>query len=170
MRKRDPRYAEVGAHKPANRAKTFRPKDSTFDREQGACACPARQTLKLNSANVIIPGRQATVFKGTSITARPVRCAGSACCKPDVTAARQVAFFEGGVASRLPNPHCRPMREKIDGSRARSIHAHRMGLIEPAFGRTQQRGRRRFTLRGQARIDARWKLFCIVHYMAKLQL
>ncbi|MEO6922282.1 MAG: transposase, partial [Bryocella sp.] len=35
---------------------------------------------------------------------------------------------------------------------------------------TQQRGLRRFTLRGQATVDAQWKLFCIVHNVAKLQL
>ena len=45
-----------------------------------------------------------------------------------------------------------------------------MGLIEPVFGHTQQRGLRRFTLRGQAKVDTQWKLFCIVHNVAKLQL
>lgn len=82
---------------------------------------------------------------------------------------RQVAFFEGTLASKLPNPHCRAMREKIDSDRGRAIYAHRMGLIEPVFGHTQQRGLRRFTLRGQAKVDTQWKLFCIVHNVAKLQ-
>ena len=114
MRKRDPRYADASVHKPASKTKTFQPKDFTFDREQGTCMCPAKQTLKLNSANAIIGGRHATVFKGTTETCKfcPLR---SQCLrKPDVTAVRQVAFFEDTVASKLPNPYCRAMREKID--------------------------------------------------------
>ncbi len=170
MRKRDPRYADASAHKPASKAKFFQPKDFSFDREQGTCVCPAEQALKLNSANAIINGRKATVFKGTDATcgACPLR---SQCLrKPNVTAVRQVAFFEGSVASKLPNPHCRAMREKIDRPEGRAIYANRMGLIEPVFGHTQQRGLRRFTLRGQAKVDTQWKLFCIVHNVAKLQL
>jgi hypothetical protein len=169
MRQRDPRYAEASGHKPASKAKTFQPKDFTFDREQGTCVCPAGKTLHLNSANAIISGRNAIVFKGTSATcdACPLR---SQCLrKPDVTAVRQVAFFEGSVASKLPNPHCRAMREKIDSDKGRAIYAQRMGLIEPVFGHTQQRGLRRFTLRGQTKVDTQWKLFCIVHNVAKLQ-
>ncbi len=169
MRKRDPRYADASAHKPTSKAKTFQPKDFSFDRDQGTCVCPAGKALKLNSANAIISGRKATVFKGSAATcgACPLR---SQCLrKPDVTEVRQVAFFEGTVASKLPNPHCRAMREKIDSPEGRATYAHRMGLIEPVFGHTQQRGLRRFTLRGQAKVDTQWKLFCIVHNVAKLQ-
>ena len=157
------------AHKRPSKAKTFLPKDFTFDREQGTCVCPANKTLKLNSANAIISGRNAIVFKGTAATcdACPLR---SQCLrKPDLTAVRQVAFFEGAVASKLPNPHCRAMREKIDSDKGRAIYAQRMGLIEPVFGHIQQRGLRRFTLRGQTKVDTQWKLFCIVHNVAKLQ-
>jgi hypothetical protein len=61
------------------------------------------------------------------------------------------------------------MREKIDSSKGRAIYAQRMGLIEPVFGHTRQRGLRRFTLRGQTKVTTQWKLFCIVHNVAKLQ-
>ncbi|MBK7013955.1 MAG: transposase, partial [Xanthomonadales bacterium] len=46
------------------------------------------------------------------------------------------------------------MREKIDSDKGRAIYAQRMGLIEPVFGHIQQRGLRRFTLRGQTKVDA----------------
>jgi transposase len=170
MRKRDPRYADASVYKPASKAKTFRPKDFRFDRDHGTCVCPAGETLKLNSANAIIQGRKATVFKGTAATCEACPLRRQCLRKPDVTAVRQVAFFEGAVACKLPNPHCRAMREKIDSPQGRAIYAHRMGLIEPVFGHIQQRGLRRFTLRGQAKVDTQWKLFCIVHNVAKLQL
>ena len=169
MRKRDPRYAEASTHKRPSTAKTFLPKDFTFDREHGTCVCPAGKTLKLNSANALINGRKAMVFKGTASTCEKCPLRSQCLRKPDLTAVRQVAFFEGTVASKLPNPHCRAMREKIDSEKGRAIYAHRMGLIEPVFGHTQQRGLRRFTLRGRNKVDTQWKLFCIVHNVAKLQ-
>ncbi|MEO8993761.1 MAG: transposase, partial [Rhodanobacter sp.] len=170
MRKRDPRYVDVSVHKPASKAKTFQPKDFSFDRVKNTCVCPAKQSLKLNSANAIISGRKVTVFKGTQATCGACPLRRKCLRKPDTTAVRQVAFFEGSITSKLPNPHCRAMREKIDSPEGRTIYAHRMGLIEPVFGHTQQRGLRRFTLRGQAKVDTQWKLFCIVHNVAKLQL
>ena len=170
MRKRDPRYAETCVHKRASTAKTFLPRDFTFDRDNGTCMCPAGKTLKLNSANAIINGRKATVFKGTAATCAACPLRSQCLRKPCDTAVRQVAFFEGSVESKLRNPHCRAMREKIDSDKGRAIYAHRMGLIEPVFGHTQQRGLRRFTLRGQAKVDTQWKLYCIVHNVAKLQL
>ena len=169
MRKRNPRYADVSVHKPASKAKTFQPKDFTFDRDHGTCVCPAGKTLNLNSANAVIGGRKATVFKGTAATCEACPLRRQCLRKPEVTAVRQVAFFEGTVASKLPNPHCRAMREKIDSPQGRATYAHRMGLIEPVFGHIQQRGLRRFTLRGQAKVDTQWKLYCIVYNVAKLQ-
>jgi hypothetical protein len=169
MRKRDPRYADACAHKPAGKAKTFLPRDFTFDRERGTCVCPARQMLKLNSANATISGRKAIVFKGTAATCSACPLRSQCLRKPNVTAVRQVAFFKGSVESKRPNPHCRAMREKIDSSKGRAIYAQRMGLIEPVFGHTRQRGLRRFTLRGQTKVTTQWKLFCIVHNVAKLQ-
>jgi transposase len=170
MRQRDPRYADASAHKPGSKAKFFQPRDFTFDREQGTCVCPAGKALKLNSANATIAGRKAIVFKGTPATCEACPLRRQCLRKPEVTAVRQVAFFEGTVTSKLPHPHCRAMREKIDSPEGRTIYAHRMGLIEPVFGHIQQRGLRRFTLRGQAKVDTQWKLFAIVHNVAKLQL
>ena len=169
MRKRDPRYADASVHKPASKAKTFQPRDFIFDRAHGTCVCPAGKALNLNSANATISGRKAIVFKGAPATCQACPLRNRCLRKPDVTAVRQVAFFEGSVASKLSNPHCRAMREKIDSPAGRAIYAHRMGLIEPVFGHIQQRGLRRFTLRGQAKVDTQWKLYCIVHNVAKLQ-
>ena len=137
MRKRDPRYAEAGTHKPASKAKTFQPKDFTFDLEHRTCVCAAKQTLMLNSANAIITGRKAIVFKGTTATCEACPLRRRCLRTPDVTLVRQVAFFVGTSASKLPNPHCRAMREKIDSDKGRAIYAQRMGLVEPVFGHTQ---------------------------------
>jgi hypothetical protein len=156
-------------HKPASKAKTFQLKDFTFDRNQGTCVCPANQALKLSSANAIIPGRKATVFKGTTATCEACLLRRQCLRTSDITAVRQVAFFNDTVADKLPNPHCRALHEKIDSLEGRAIYAHRMGRIEPVLWHIQQRGLRRFTLRGQAKVDTQWKLFCIFHNGANFQ-
>jgi hypothetical protein len=63
-----------------------------------------------------------------------------------------------------------PCTKKIDSPEGRAIYAHRMGRIEPVLWHIQQRGLRRFTLRGQAKVDTQRKLFCIVHNVANLQI
>ncbi len=169
MRQRDPRYADAARHKPPSKAKTFQPRDFSFDPDGRSCVCPAGQALKLSSANATISGRKAIVFEGTRATCSVCPLRSQCLRKPDVTPTRQVAFFHGVVESKLPNPHCRAMRKKMDSDHGRMIYAQRMGIIEPVFGHTQQRGLRRFTLRGKAKVDTQWKLFCTVHNIAKLQ-
>lgn len=130
---------------------------------------PGRKVTQAQQRQRVINGRQAIVFKGTTATCAACPLRSQCLRKPEVTAVRQVAFFVGSIESKRPNPHCRAMREKIDSAQGRAIYAHRMGLVEPVFGHTQQRGLRRFTLRGKSKVDTQWKLFCIVHNVAKLQ-
>ncbi len=43
-----------------------------------------------------------------------------------------------------------------------------MGTVEPVFANIQNKGMRRFTLRGQEKVSAQWKLFTIVHNIEKV--
>jgi hypothetical protein len=44
-----------------------------------------------------------------------------------------------------------------------------MGIVEPVFGNIRNAiGLTRFSLRGKAKVDIQWKLFCIVHNLKKL--
>ncbi|WP_242478006.1 transposase [Rubrivivax gelatinosus] len=44
-----------------------------------------------------------------------------------------------------------------------------MGSVEPVFANLRHnKGLRRFTLRGQTKVDAQFKLFCLVHNIDKL--
>jgi hypothetical protein len=36
-----------------------------------------------------------------------------------------------------------------------------MGTVEPVFGNLQNKGMRRFTLRGRNKVDAQWQLFTV---------
>ena len=61
------------------------------------------------------------------------------------------------------------MRRAIDSERGRALYGGRFATVEPVFGNLRyNKGLDRFTLRGQVKVDAQWKLFCLVHNIEKL--
>jgi len=60
------------------------------------------------------------------------------------------------------------MRWKFDTPFGREIYSRRMGTVEPVFANTQNKGMRRFTLRGQKKVSAQWKLYTMVHNIEKV--
>jgi hypothetical protein len=80
---------------------------------------------------------------------------------------RQVAFFVKNQNS--PLPHTQRMRERIDSSEGRARYGRRFATVEPVFGNLRHNKQlNRFTLRGQTKVDAQWKLYCLVHNIEKL--
>jgi hypothetical protein len=60
------------------------------------------------------------------------------------------------------------MRKKIDDPAYREIYSRRQQIIEPVFSDiTYCKKMNRFTLRGNEKVDAQWKLYCIVHNIGK---
>jgi transposase len=60
------------------------------------------------------------------------------------------------------------MRDKIDSPVYRTLYGQRMQIIEPCFADiTYCKGMNRFTLRGKAKVNSQWLLFCIVHNIGK---
>ena len=60
------------------------------------------------------------------------------------------------------------MREKFDSVLGRALYAKRIGTVEPVFGNHQNKGMRRFTLRGKRKVNVQWKLFMLVHNIEKI--
>jgi hypothetical protein len=91
----------------------------------------------------------------------------SRCLKfPDRTPSRQVAFFSG--KTRNPETFTQVMKRKIDSALGKAVYNRRMGAVEPVFGNLSNIGLNRFTLRGRKKVDAQWKLYCIVHNLLKI--
>jgi hypothetical protein len=87
--------------------------------------------------------------------------------KAEQTKVRTVAFFQG---KRDPgeNP-VDLMKVKIDSDTVRKMISRRVATLEPVFGNL--RGTKRlhhFNLRGKAKVDGQWKLFCMMHNIEKL--
>ena len=92
----------------------------------------------------------------------------SACARPDRTPIRQVAFFRGKAAD-APETHTDRMKRRLDTPEGRAQYGRRFATVEPVFGNLRANKRLdRFTLRGRTKVDAQWKLYCLVHNIEKL--
>jgi len=61
------------------------------------------------------------------------------------------------------------MRQKLSSQAGRSIYKMRKAIVEPVFGQIkEQRGFRRFSLRGLANVGCEWKLVCLASNLLKL--
>ena len=61
------------------------------------------------------------------------------------------------------------MREKLRTEAGRTVYKMRKAIVEPVFGQIkEQRGFRRFSLRGKENVSCEWKLVCAVSNLLKL--
>jgi len=71
-----------------------------------------------------------------------------------------------------PPPGASPkeaMREKLRPEAGRTVYQMRKAIVEPVFGQIkEQRGFRRFSLRGKENVGREWKLVCAVSNLLKL--
>ncbi len=79
-----------------------------------------------------------------------------------------MAIFTGKHAKAQDTPADR-MKRKIDTERGREMIGRRFATVEPVFGNLRANKKlNRFTLRGRVKVDAQWKLYCLVHNIEKL--
>ena len=70
--------------------------------------------------------------------------------------------------SPIPSP-AQAMRHKLQTLPGRAIYKMRKAVVEPVFGQIrEQRGFRKFLLRGLLNVQAEWKLICATHNLLKL--
>ncbi len=61
------------------------------------------------------------------------------------------------------------MQRRLDSAEGRAQYGRRFATVEPVFANLRHnKGLARFTLRGRAKVDGQWKLFCLVHNIEKL--
>jgi transposase len=179
MRGRDERFATQDRHQQApdplydksdkeKKATTYQPRDFTYDPEARTCVCPAGKSLYGHGSHCLTNGYVSIRFQGAQRDCLP--CSHRARClrTPEKTQTRQVAFFQGKAAS-TPESHTDRMKKRIDSPEGRVLYGRRFATVEPVFGNLRyNKGLDRFTLRGKTKVDAQWKLFCLVHNIEKL--
>ena len=86
---------------------------------------------------------------------------------PEKTQTRQVSFFQG--KRDASENHVERMKKKIDSATGREMITRRFATVEPVFGNLRGNKRLyRFTLRGKAKVDGQWKLYCMMPNIEKL--
>lgn len=187
MRPRDPAFANAGRYKERHRTEQrrrarqrgrprsawFTPADFVYDATTQTCLCPAGQRLYRSGVDVISAGYRGAHFKAPKRACRPCRLRRQCLRHPERTVQRQVMFFTERVPGtrRLSQPPplaIEGMKRKIDSPRGRRIYGRRIATVEPVFANIQNKGLRRFTLRGQRKVSAQWKLFTLVHNIEKV--
>ncbi len=78
-----------------------------------------------------------------------------------------MTFFDGSKAHET-HPHTQAMKAHIDTREGRLRYGRRLGIVEPVFGNLHTHRLRRFSLRSRPKVDAQWKLYCMVHNVQKL--
>lgn len=176
MRKRDPRFQAVDKYKARHRderrklsgaRRLFSNKDFRYDPANGTCVCPAGQSLYSNGSNVFFNGYAAVKFRAPKSACTNCELRSQCLRHPERTPSRQVAFFSGATRDKRET-FTQLMKRKIDSARGKAVYHRRVGTVEPVFGHLSNIGLDRFTLRGRRKVDAQWKLYCMVHNMLKI--
>ena len=179
MRQRDERFATQKAHQDAphpyrereaadEASRVFPPSAFTYDAEARTCTCPAGKALYRSGGRVVTNGYVADHCRGAKRDCGPCPLRARCLRTPERTPTRQVAFFRGKAAD-APETHTDRMKRRLDTPEGRARYGARFGTVEPVFGNLRANKRlTRFTLRGRAKVDGQWKLFCLVHNVEKL--
>lgn len=187
MRKRDGRFATQVRHRAKpdplydksrpeaqpTEPRLFQPSDFQYDPLKRTCICPAGKSLYRTGKDIVVGNLIGDKFRGAKRDCVPCPLRARCLRHPARTATRQVMFFTARVAQprqrkRRPT-HTARMKARIDTPEGRAQYAARFGVVEPVFGNLcYNKGLRRFTLRGRAKVDGQWKLFCLVHNIEKL--
>ncbi|MDO8465456.1 MAG: IS1182 family transposase [Gallionella sp.] len=177
MRRRDERFAEQDKYKALSdpihdkggkprKAARYQPKDFDYDPQTGTCICPAGKQLYSNGSDCMINGYAAVKFQGAQRDCLPCTQRDRCLLTPQKTRVRQVAFFQG---KKDGESYTDKMKRKIDSPEGRIQYGQRFATVEPVFGNLRHNKQlNRFTLRGRAKVDAQWKLYCLVHNIEKL--
>jgi transposase len=88
---------------------------------------------------------------------------------PYIATERQRHQTPGAEASDPPATAQERMAAKVRTPQGRALYARRKVIVEPVFGQIKEdRGFRRFLLRGLAPIRGEWRLVCLTHNLLKI--
>ncbi len=164
FRQRDPAFEGRERHKPKpNGKKRYDVSEFEYDTKNDRFICPNGKLLKLSARKA---KKRDSLYR--SYVSNKRDCAGCPlkehCLLTDKRKTRTVNIPLGKAGPSLREE----MKNRIDTPEARVIYGKRMHIVEPVFGNLRHnKGLGRFTLRGKAKVNAQWLLYCCVHNAEK---
>ena len=175
FRKRDPRfidsttYTQQQAKRRTERGtkhSRFIPADFDYDPLKETCHCPAGNPMWL-SLKGKVQGKDVIRFQGYRKQCRVCPLKHQCLRNPNQQEGRQVSYYPK-TAKTQPS-YMERMKGKIDSPMGRHIYSKRLGTVEPVFGNLENnKGLKRFTLRGKEKVNAQWLMYCMVHNIEKI--
>lgn len=176
-RSRDPAFADADRYKERSREdkrrragtnpNRFTAKDFDYNETNRTCRCPAGNSLYRNGNHIDVHGYLGVKFRGAKSVCGPCTLRHRCLTTPQTTETKQVTIFLGKTEARNETP-IEKMKRKFDTPQGRFTYNQRIAIVEPVFANLQNKGMRRFTLRGKDKVDAQWKLFTLVHNIEKI--
>jgi transposase len=163
FRRRDPRYKPQRRYWP-KRKKRFALEDFTYNEQTDRYVCPVGKYLKLKVRRVKNTGNLYRQYVGDERD-----CCGCRL-RPRCLRTKTVRYRTLNVPNGTEGINfSKQMVAKIDTERGRKIYPQRLAVIEPVFANIRVHKRLdRFTLRGKAKVNIQWLLYCMVHNMEKI--
>ena len=179
FRSRDPKfkdqknkYGKRHQDKKSTSPKRYTQDDFLFDPKRLTCYCPQGQRLHINSRSHDKHGNEKVFFEGPMSQCR--HCPEKQQCMQNPASA-DTRTGHGRQVSFIIKKHERKrnytdwMKQRVDSEHGKHIYSHRMSVIEPVFANiTSNKGLKRFSLRGKAKVQGQWQLYCLVHNIEKL--
>jgi transposase len=157
----------------STKRKLFTAEDFLYDEQNARCICPAGHKLYRSGKHMLFNGYRVASFKAPKTACRGCHLREQCLRHPNRTPQRQLTIIkhpEGPPPRRRSkcNAAAQRMQWKFDTPFGRELYSRPMGTVEPVFANLQNKGMRRFTLRGQQKVSAQWKLFTMVHNIEKV--
>ena len=166
------KLGEIPNAKPSTNA-TIPAKDFHLNAAQKSCHCPAGKPMWLKNNREDTYGNDKLFFEGRLSDCR--ECHIKQLCMKNPAAAdtrnghgRQVSFII--KKNKRENCYTDWMKSRVDSDKGKQIYSHRMSVVEPVFANMcSNKGLNRFSLRGKAKVQGQWQLYCLVHNIEKLK-
>jgi hypothetical protein len=178
FRSRDPKFKDNKKKHPERKRQNRKQSNQIpasefiFDPINKTCICPAGEAMWLKKEGLDMQGNPKLFFEGRLTKCRV--CPLKMRCMRNPSSAdtrkgngRQVSFI---LNDKRQPTYTDWMKHRVDSDRGKQIYSHRMSVVEPVFGNIGYNKRlNRFSLRGKAKVNAQWQLYCLVHNIEKIQ-
>jgi IS5 family transposase len=175
FRQRDERFEDAQRYKKrpidgkgtTRGKKYFRTSEFKLDKKTGKLICPAGNPLYSRGPYRTPRGEKGTQYLGWKTKCRTCELKRKCMRNPNGEARAVVVMDQDAL--RRKRRLTEEMIKRFDSVRGRWMYGRRLGTVEPVFANiTNTLGLNWFSLRGKAKVDIQWKLFCMVHNLLKI--
>lgn len=163
FRTRDPRFAGRDRYNGTKRTH-FALEDFCYEEKENKYICPNGKRLRMHVKRHAANNTAYRIYKALEEDCRDCPVKGR-CIYGNGRGPKTLMVPLGADGVNLS----KLMVEKIESEQGRKIYMRRIAIIEPIFANLRtHKHLDRFTLRGKAKVDIQWMLYCMVHNIEKI--